>query len=762
MNKKVVLSTALFAFGGIIATSCGGGGGGSLSTSTSTTVSGAVQSSLVKGAEVCVNGTDNCAITNDNGTFTLKVPKLPVTLEVKVGNLPIGTVDANSTYVPVNPLTLTNGDLALAPVVRAVIHALAGDTSGNATVIDLSKVKIKVSTDKPLVEILKSSNQTVDIPVETDNGSLNVTLSGGVVEVNDKPVEVNTGEADLQLWALEQFLSQSDGKTVTFVDANGNKVAICKLDAEAPNLVKLEDCSNPDWNSDGWATVTKDENTGKVAIKTPDGQYYDLVSLDPSGGVICYSDNGEQYCAYISSENPTEDQTKVEYAKLINFLDARNGKIVNVEDSEGGTATCTFVVNPAANNQFALVNCNPNDFNSDEWTKVEDEKTADGWKVEGDIQGYITSLDTNNNQISLKIYDDDLNKWITATLYFTDQNGVVVYPTPINDLTQFGIYGKINYDGEIPSDWKIRITPANEQVDGQWGGVICQINPDGSFGQRCEVHGDIEDFTKDTTYQVIVFEDQNYDWHWEANEPSVFGMENATFGSWQTIDLNNETANGTSQEVNTQVTPSDFVIQNYSQSAVDSALQSLNGKNVAILPNTQKVSCEATYQNGELKLSDCSISDYDTTMRETTDDNGYIHLGFNNTSDWDDFLIFYANDGIVCGYSLHYGDVNCLVDTSKIPQAINDSDLQGDWKVSEHDLKQWIPGTFTFEDGSLGYNGTKLADYSIGDNAIDFSNQASNFDASRAIVLFELSPTEWLVQEISTDNDATLHVMQKQ
>jgi hypothetical protein len=425
------------------------------------------------------------------------------------------------------------------------------------------------------------------------------------------------------------------------------------------------------------------------------------------------------------------------------------------------------VVNPAANNQFALVNCNPNDFNSDEWTKVEDEKTQEGWKLEGDTYGYITSFDTNNNQLSVKVYDDEANKWITATLTFTDENGIVVYPGPINDLTKFGIYGRVNYNGVIPPTWKIRITPANEQIEGYWGGVVCQIFTDGSFGKLCEIHGNLKDFTKDTTYQVIVFEDTNYNWRFDKDESSVFGMENATFGSWQNLDLTGvEVPNNTENEVTAEtITPKDFLIQNYSPDAVENALQSLNGKRIVIFPveaNGGKVECDLTYQNNLVQLSNCDNSEYEVSLEKEIDENNYVHLTYNNTNDWDDFMIFYANDGIVCSYSLHYGDVNCLVDTSKIPASISDTDLQGDWKVSENDLKQWIPGTLTFNGGSLYYNGTKLADYSISENTIEFSNQASNFDAKNAIVIYELSPTEWLVQEITNDNDATLHIMQKQ
>jgi len=85
---------------------------------------------------------------------------------------------------------------------------------------------------------------------------------------------------------------------------------------------------------------------------------------------------------------------------------------------------------------------------------------------------------------------------------------------------------------EDPSVWssnlKIRITPDVEQIDGDWGGVVCTINQDGTFGDDCVLYGDIENYTADHTYQVEIFEDVDGDYRYEPYETNIWFTDNAS------------------------------------------------------------------------------------------------------------------------------------------------------------------------------------------------------------------------------------------
>jgi len=93
---------------------------------------------------------------------------------------------------------------------------------------------------------------------------------------------------------------------------------------------------------------------------------------------------------------------------------------------------------------------------------------------------------------------------------------------------------------EIPKDLKIRITPDVEQVDGEWGGIVCKINPDGSFGDKCVLHGNIKNFNNQHQFQIIIFQDLNNDWRFNKDEENtvIWSEENAPYDSWKKIEIN--------------------------------------------------------------------------------------------------------------------------------------------------------------------------------------------------------------------------------
>ena len=203
MRKKglFLVGAALFAIGVI---SCGGGGGGGSSNSNggsssgSRTVEGGVYSSVVANATVCLednqgntlfydNGTQACAQTDANGTFSLPVPPntdLNDTLvalyvydqngePIKIGETPYPNtvVNATANLIAVTPLALADNDTNLADDIGASIHALGGDLNGNATVVDMGEVDIEsvelvnngttqpiTDTDKPIEYFLKKKH----------------------------------------------------------------------------------------------------------------------------------------------------------------------------------------------------------------------------------------------------------------------------------------------------------------------------------------------------------------------------------------------------------------------------------------------------------------------------------------------------------------------------------------------------------------------------------------------------------------------------
>jgi len=254
IRKKLL--TATIAAMTIASISSCGGSDSSVNTSSETTktVVGTVEASKVAGAEVCIENTNNCAISDENGNFQLTTTKLPVRLVVKVSQLPIGVVSANSTFVPVNPITLSNGNETLAPKVGALLHALAGDVDGNATVIDLSKVQVEAKISKPIVEILaENSTQPIELPVivkkEDKEEKLNITIDPEApttpVAFNNTPVNYNPS-AYKNLWKFQKFLAHTVGKTLV-IEPDG---VACKVEINVmnPQEFKLVNCSNPEYN----------------------------------------------------------------------------------------------------------------------------------------------------------------------------------------------------------------------------------------------------------------------------------------------------------------------------------------------------------------------------------------------------------------------------------------------------------------------------------------------------------------------------------
>jgi len=109
------------------------------------------------------------------------------------------------------------------------------------------------------------------------------------------------------------------------------------------------------------------------------------------------------------------------------------------------------------------------------------------------------------------------------------------------------VAGKISFEDsegnklDIPSETKIRITPQDYQVDGDWRGVNCIVSSDGSFGERCYIDNDVNitnmlDALESNTSQIVVYNDENNNIHWDSDEAKYYYNEKK-IDSLQSIDI---------------------------------------------------------------------------------------------------------------------------------------------------------------------------------------------------------------------------------
>ena len=288
-----------------IAVFAGCGGGGSSSSVSQKNLTGNVEASKVAGVKVCVSGTDNCNVTDEDGKFTLKVSNLPVALEIKIDKLSLGTVTADSNFVPINPLTLAGGNSTIAERIGAFIHSLANDTTGSAPVVNLDNIELNSTLTKPLVEALKEGEE-IQLTVKKKEGEKIVEHE---VEVDPEHVLLNneyvnyTLDSKKLLWKFEEFLAKSNGKTIKFSDGNSCKIVV---NLTNPLEFKLTDCSNPNDNDDNWEEIYYEDS--QVVITDEDGVNYYIKSVDIDAGQVCYTINGtnEEICVTISSEETSE------------------------------------------------------------------------------------------------------------------------------------------------------------------------------------------------------------------------------------------------------------------------------------------------------------------------------------------------------------------------------------------------------------------------------------------------------------------------
>ena len=420
MSALAAISAGLFA--------CGGGGGGNEENTSTRTIATKVEASIVKGATVCVENTNICNQTDDNGTAILRVSKLPVTLVVKIGDIPLGDVTANSSYVPITPLDLADNDNQIAEKIGALIHAIAGDTTDSADKIDLTgkKIKLQEQISESIVELLKQNKQ-VKFTVVGDNGNHTISVSNETITCDNEEVNydltklVKDKEYEKILEEFVEFLTKYDGKTVAFNDPeeSGN-TCVLHVNPANPLQFKFTDCSNPEDNDDTWENLFVDDNGAKAIDE--DGVASYILSVDVKNGKVQYKvedDNGTWITGWMVVQNISSNSNLLN--KFISFLKENNEKtIVFNEDSDDNGTTCTLIVNSDNPYEFKFVNCSNPDDNDETWEKVSMSGNTVVVTDEDNETAYI--LDVEDEKVQYK-YQDDNGNWITGWMTVQGESG---------------------------------------------------------------------------------------------------------------------------------------------------------------------------------------------------------------------------------------------------------------------------------------------------------------------------------------------------
>jgi len=414
--KKLALGLSVCATAFIIG--CGGG------SSKKTQVTASVEASVVKGATVCELNTNNCAISDVNGKVSLYVTKLPVELEVKIKNLVLGKIEANSKSVSINPITLSNNNEALALKIGAFIHALVGDINDSKNLVDLSNITITTNINDSIVNLLKEDKV---FTINVNNHSIKVSDK---VYIDNSPVS----------YSLDKFVKISN--VDDFINYIKNKYGISNIDKISTN-----DISGQTWYTE--------EDINETVKFNSDGTFSDS-----------WVEDGKTY------------------TKTGNWNIDSNVIVLNYDTDDYGGVKKVFTA-----------------FSGD--------------------KAFVVYLDKDNNILGEgdeypKVLVDDL---VAGKVTLYDENG-----------------SQIN----VPENAKIRITPSKH---GDWHGVNCIINDDGTFGNECFIEvneNNMKNALESETSQIIVYDDKNNNNEFDGSDSGekAYGFEDVNITDLKNIDVN--------------------------------------------------------------------------------------------------------------------------------------------------------------------------------------------------------------------------------
>ncbi len=159
----------------------------------------------------------------------------------------------------------------------------------------------------------------------------------------------------------------------------------------------------------------------------------------------------------------------------------------------------------------------------------------DKTKAEGYFNSLKGTVNNNNNNNDSNNHDSEkVSDLISGHINFIDVNG--------NSIS-------------APANAWIRITPQENQTEGNWNGVNCKLDANGNFGAECYVHTNVGSMRKyfnsdySNTYQFIPYIEKTGDTRFEREEEG-FGRLNKTdgtdpfamhYGDWEnaTVIVNN-------------------------------------------------------------------------------------------------------------------------------------------------------------------------------------------------------------------------------
>ncbi|SMP19045.1 hypothetical protein SAMN06265339_1666 [Desulfurobacterium pacificum] len=741
MRAKIKLATALLCLPFVFA-GCGGGGSSENLSSTSY-LTGTVEASKVAGVEVCINGTDTCVKSASDGTFKLPISSLPVTLVLKVGDLPLGTVNASSTAVSVNPLTLAGGNATVAQAVGAVIHAMANDTTGSEEVIDLSNVGsviVNSATDNgTLVDCIKESLESGEnATLEVDGHEVEVAVDNGVpvVKVDNQTVDY-TDMFNLyqNMWQIENMLSYMDGRKVKFDDG-----AICNVKVE-PNpddfVVKLSDC-----DKSGEYHIRLDEVQKQVVAVNKDGKEYPL-SYSSVANAICYYDKEENSTECFSLYSPEVEESLLQ--ELAILMAKANGKEVSFSDSEDND-TCTVVADPFDVTRFMFVNCGNSNNTDDTFERIYEDNGTVYVTDEDGATCKITAVDLEKGEFFYSC-ENDTGSWIngTAKVDFSNETlsaaALDKFSNVLNLIKMFN--GK-------------QITFAETNGTDNWVETCDLIKKDDNVFELTNCSNSTDDgeyfvsFSPDG--EVILVNKNDYE------DVTYVDSVNAT-NSYMTyhylLDDRIE-VNGTIIEVTDAMKP---IAPEVSLEDVERFLESHNGTPIYFLENATSVeNCTLTYNGTGIQLSNCTNPDDDYNATLSYNDTGVFLTESNGTVD----KIIGVTDNALCIDSPDDGII-CFTDYDPLNNSTLDaSELEGKYYVgytsTNGDGVLSPEYCFELKDGEILYptiNGIEvLGNYVIDGNKIEVENQTSDVD----IIVLDTKLDDAYVALEQTDNDTNMYL----
>jgi len=299
---------------------------------------------------------------------------------------------------------------------------LAGDTNGNASVINLDDVKLDVppSVKEPLVDVLKQDN---NLTLKVNNHTVKVSDK---VYVDDNPVEYNltklkeSFKADELLEKYLELIHKYNGKKIQYhVEENGeNFVCTLKMNPDNPFELKVYNCSDDEWDDvERWERVEKVGN--QVVVTDEDNsKFYILEATDDKVRELAKLSDGSEYHITITPYNQSSASNNKNLEKVQNYLKEHNLSVISF-DLKNKTVADMYQDD---GKEIAEIDYFDNSL-ADHWVSYDDdtynklEEGTEQFKNENNF--YISNKGTivapvkfTNNDLTAVIYDEDEKKVI--------------------------------------------------------------------------------------------------------------------------------------------------------------------------------------------------------------------------------------------------------------------------------------------------------------------------------------------------------------